>query len=222
VSVLGAALAGRRLRLSVGLVVAMLLAVNALAGPGSGGTEDEPGQVVAGATARAEAPNSSPTVAPTGGTAAGTPAPTGAAEATPAPTDPAGKPPTETGAPPPSVTEAPDPTTAPTIAATPTPPRTPVVLEGSGSAVTGPIDYPEGSVRILSRAIAGSGGCAYIGTFASTDPANVPADPSLRTAVIFLEGSGSDEGWVDLVLPAGRYFMEIESDCSWIVTVSPT
>jgi hypothetical protein len=217
VSVLGAALAGRRLRLSVGLVAAMLLAVNALAGL-AGDTDDEPGQIVAGATARAEAPNSSPTVAPTAGTAAGNPAPTDAAAATPAPTDPAAKPPNETGTPQPDATEAPDPTTAPT----PAPPRTPVVLEGSGSAVTEPFDYPGGSVRILSRATAGSGGCAYIGTFSSTDPANVPADPSLRTAVIFLEGSGSDEGWVDLVLPAGRYFMEIESDCSWVVTVSPT
>jgi hypothetical protein len=221
VSVLGAPLAGRRLRLSVGLVAAVLLAVNALAGLGSGDTDDEPGQIVAGATARAEAPNSSPTVAPTAGTAAGNPAPTDAAADTPAPTDPAAQPPDET-APPPSVTEAPVPATAPTTAPMPTPPRTPVVLEGSGSAVTGPFDYPEGSVRVLSRATAGSGGCAYIGTFSSTDPANVPADPSLRTAVIFLEGSGSDKGWVDLVLPAGRYFMEIESDCSWVVTVSPT
>ncbi|HEY4633207.1 MAG TPA: hypothetical protein VIH00_04740 [Candidatus Limnocylindrales bacterium] len=68
----------------------------------------------------------------------------------------------------------------------------------------------------------GSDGCAHIGTFSSTDPANLPSDPSLRTAVLFLEGAGSAEGWVDLALPAGQYYMEIESDCSWVVTMSPT
>jgi hypothetical protein len=206
-SVLRTALDGRRLRLGVGLVAATLLAVNALAGL-AGDSDGGPRQDVAGATARAEASDKFPIVVSTAG-------PT----ADPAtPTDAAAKPTSETAAPLPAATEPPGPTTAPA----PAPPPTPVVLEGSGSAVTEPFDYPGGSVRVLSRATAASGGCAYIGTFSSTDPANLPSDPSLRTAVIFLEGSGTEEGWVDLALPAGQYFLEIESDCSWTVTVSPT
>lgn len=203
------ALEGRYLRVGVGLVIAVALAVNALAGLGtdSTGETNRPAQIVAGASERAEEPGLSPTGEATAGTAG---EPTATAEVA---LPPASGLPTA-----PVSTEPPTPTAAPTAG----PARTPVVLEGSGSAVTAPFDYPGGTVRVLSRVTAASGGCTYIGTFRSTDPANLPSDPSLRTAVIFLEGSGTGEGWVDLGLPIGRYFVEVESDCTWVVTVSPT
>jgi hypothetical protein len=37
--------------------------------------------------------------------------------------------------------------------------------------------------------------------------------------VIYLEDAGQGEGWVDLDLPAGSYFMDIESDCAWTVMI---
>lgn len=95
------------------------------------------------------------------------------------------------------------------------------MIEGSGSQITEPFAYPGGSVRVRSVATAGGAGCAYIGTFSATDPALLPVDASLRTAVLFLEGAGSAEGWVDLSLSPGSYYLEIESDCDWTVTVAP-
>jgi len=207
-SMLRASLEGRYLRVGVGLVIAIALGVNALGGLGASDGDGGPRQDVAGATARTEASGASPIVVSTTGPAAD--------RATP--TDATANPTVETVAPPPAATQPP----ASSTAATPAPPPAPVVLEGIGSAVTEPFAYPGGTVRVLSRVTGGSDGCAYIGTFSSTDPANLPSDPSLRTAVLFLEGAGSAEGWVDLALPAGQYYMEIESDCSWVVTMSPT
>lgn len=137
--------------------------------------------------------------------------------------------PTETATPvaPPQPTRMPAATATPPTASTPDPTLPPsslpttVTLEGTGSAVTEPIEYPGGSVRVRSVASGGGAGCYYIGTFSATDPVLLPADASIRTTVLFLEGAGSAEGWVDLVLAPGRYVMEIESDCAWTVTIAP-
>lgn len=125
---------------------------------------------------------------------------------------------------PPTPAPAVTPTVAPATPA-PTPTAIPVpstiVLEGTGSLVSQPFDYPGGSVRVRSVATAGGAGCYYIGTFAATDPALLPVDASFRTTVLFLEGAGSAEGWVDLALPPGTYFLQIDSDCDWTVTIEP-
>jgi hypothetical protein len=113
--------------------------------------------------------------------------------------------------------------TPPPAIPTPAPLPTTVVLEGSGSKVTEPFAYPGGRVRVYSLANTSSPtGCQYIGTFRSTDPAALSIDPSLLTALILLENAGSTDGWVDLELPPASYFMEIESDCDWVVTVAPS
>lgn len=115
------------------------------------------------------------------------------------------------------------PTSPPTPVPTPTPSPLPttVLLEGIGSAITEPFAYPGGGVRVHALASARGAGCYYIGTFTATDPALLPVDASLRTTVLFLEGAGSAEGWVDLTLAPGSYYMEIDSDCAWTVTVAP-
>jgi hypothetical protein len=79
-----------------------------------------------------------------------------------------------------------------------------------------------GKVRVLSRPSTSSpDGCFYIGTFSATKRSAVPRDDSLRTTFVLLPDAGSGRGWVDLRIPKGRYYMEIETDCTWRVVVRP-
>jgi hypothetical protein len=214
-----AALAGRRLRLGVGVALAAALAVNALAGIASDADDGSPGgragTADGGPSGQVLGDVGVPPVTPVGG------ASTDAGRTSIAPpADPTDSPASSVDpVPDPAATAAPLPVSTSVPAPTATPPPAPIVIEGSGTLVTDAFAYPGGLVRVHSRAIAASGGCVYIGTFSSTDASNLPADPSLRTAVIYLEDAGQGEGWVDLDLPAGSYFMDIESDCAWTVTI---
>lgn len=218
--------APRAQRVRIGLGLAGILVIAAYLAVDAGGLEPpRPSDTAPGAPSgwvgrQPGAPAGeaqTPLAAPVGSVAPTTPSAGG--PSTPLPVPPATAPPPP--APPPPAPPPPAPETTPTPAATPTPLPTTVVLEGSGSLTTHPFAHPGGRVQVRSLVTAGAAGCYYIGTFSATAPALLPADASLRTAVLFLEGAGSAEGWVDLELSPGSYFMEIDSDCDWTVTVAP-
>ncbi|MGH2358817.1 MAG: hypothetical protein ACRDGJ_12565 [Candidatus Limnocylindria bacterium] len=121
----------------------------------------------------------------------------------------------------PAQPDTPPPTSPATVEPTPPPEGTPsptllpptVVLEGISSGNLA-FSHPGGSVRVLSEATSPSiAGCTL-------SPTVLAYDTSAATAVIFLVGSGSDQGWVDLVLEPGTYQMVIDTDCVWRVTVA--
>lgn len=220
----GAVPLGQRLRIGIGVAGILLIGLYTLVDiPTDASGPDE--RAASNATVRPDelsgaAPDSGP-AAGSDSTPGATPAPGEAANlADSAPTSQAPEP--QETAPQPGASATPAATTTPQATPAPASLPTTVVLQGSGSQVTEPFAYPGGSVRVHSSASTGSGaGCVYIGTFRSTDPAALPLDDSLLTALIFLETPGSGEGWVDLALPPGTYFMEIETDCDWVVTVAP-
>lgn len=110
----------------------------------------------------------------------------------------------------------------PTGSATPPPaPPTPAgtataTFEGNGSQITERVLLIAGQ-RLVTATASGTG-CVYIGTLEST-ASLLPADPSLRTTVLIPDDVGSAQGWFDVYMPAGEYFMTIESDCAWTVTI---
>jgi hypothetical protein len=61
-------------------------------------------------------------------------------------------------------------------------------------------------------------GRVWPGGGASTDAGRSSIAPIELTTILF-EDAGQGEGWVDLDLPAGSYFMDIESDCAWTVMI---
>ena len=210
---------GQRFRIGVGLAGIVLMALYALADTSTGashqqGNEGVPAQGIARPAQLSRGPELSPEPPVAGDLSEPTTADGSAAADTPLPASTA------------PVPNSPLPAAATlTLPATPAPAPLPttVVLEGSGSKVTEPFAYPGGRVRVYSVANTSSpAGCQYIGTFRSTDPAALPIDPSLLTALILLENAGSTDGWVDLDLPPASYFMQIESDCDWVVTVAPS